>query len=485
MLLCLACRVSAFEQEIVLGRGDEWRDLTALETLTLIPGKWGYPDVVLKDAELAATRSTDLLLHLNQRPFRDEVSHYDLHSDEALLSDDVHVFGRGSAAFVGGPNGLVLAPREGALFARETRWEDFSIGFWLNPALLEDGEAILTWQGSRWNQAEIVSQALGCHVRDRALVWTFENFFVPLDGRPHRLQLTGITRLLPHQWRHHLVRFDMHEGLLEYLIDGIPEAMAYVTTTGRDGGTVFTPFVGSSAEGAFALGQGFAGFVDEFFLLRQFEDRLRLTKYAGKTGIGVSRVFDLGYSETRLKRIDPTFSTPGDSDVHFYFRVADRLATSDSLASEWVQAIPGADILDAHGRYLQLRIELFPDGSHESSPLVSQIVVAYEPDLPPGAPSGLRALPADNSITLIWDAVNESDVKGYLLSYGESPGHYLGTGSDQGNSPIDVGNRTVFELTGLENGKLYYFVVAAYDASYPPETGEFSDEVGVRPSRVR
>ena len=60
----------------------------------------------------------------------------------------------------------------------------------------------------------------------------------------------------------------------------------------------------------------------------------------------------------------------------------------------------------------------------------------------------------------------------------------MGTGSDQGDSPIDVGNVDRFQITGLDNGKLYYFSIVAYDSSTPPHLSEFAEEKSARPSEV-
>ena len=59
--------------------------------------------------------------------------------------------------------------------------------------------------------------------------------------------------------------------------------------------------------------------------------------------------------------------------------------------------------------------------------------------------------------TLAWDANPEPDIAGYLLSYGESSGTY--------RDAVDAGNTTEKEVTGLIQGKTYYFVVSAYNRS--------------------
>ncbi len=140
---------------------------------------------------------------------------------------------------------------------------------------------------------------------------------------------------------------------------------------------------------------------------------------------------------------------------------------------------------EVRGRYLQLMIKLYPDGAGLHGPVLSELTILYEPDFPPGSPSGVTANPGDRQVTLRWDPVADPDVAGYLIYYGTGSGLYFGTGSDRGDSPLDVGNAAEVTIGGLENERLYYFAVVAYDSSSPPHYGDFSREVHVRPSHLR
>jgi hypothetical protein len=68
--------------------------------------------------------------------------------------------------------------------------------------------------------------------------------------------------------------------------------------------------------------------------------------------------------------------------------------------------------------------------------------------------------------------------------YSSVRGELFGNDSSLGSSPIDAGNKSSLFISGLKNGTLYYFRVAAYDyvtGTTEYYTGEFSTEVTARP----
>lgn len=76
-----------------------------------------------------------------------------------------------------------------------------------------------------------------------------------------------------------------------------------------------------------------------------------------------------------------------------------------------------------------------------------------------------------NTAILVWDAVVNPNLAGYRVYYGTSPGSYeqaFGQG-------LEVGNVTIFAVTGLSSGKRYYFAATAFDSSN--NESAFSNEV--------
>src|SRR5881397_2778440 len=78
--------------------------------------------------------------------------------------------------------------------------------------------------------------------------------------------------------------------------------------------------------------------------------------------------------------------------------------------------------------------------------------------------------PASSSaaqVTFAWNADTEPDLAGYKLYYGFSSGSY--------QFSVDVGNLTSYTLSGLLEGRIYYFAATAYNLSLAES--DFSNEV--------
>ena len=101
----------------------------------------------------------------------------------------------------------------------------------------------------------------------------------------------------------------------------------------------------------------------------------------------------------------------------------------------------------------------------------------------PLAPFTVIATPGDGEVTLSWSYSVDNTAGGYYVYYGERPGEYLGRTAAEGRSPIRAGNSSSFTVSGLRNGKIYYFAVASYSKIDDRITGELSKEVFARPQK--
>ncbi len=245
----------------------------ALEGVSAVPGRWGFQDLALANGEYAPDSATELLLHFDAPGTTDATGSYALEGSPPLITDSVTALGGGSAAFTGDARGVGFQAPPDAMFSPGAVWGDFTIEFWLYPATLSNGESIIAWTGvsreSAGQSAKLLSQSLQCRIQDRRLVWDFQNLFTLPNGERLPVLLVGTRQLLPRAWHHHLLRFDAREGLLEYRLDGLPEAILHTTDTGTESGSIAVPKVGLAHAAPVTFGAGFTGFLDELRISRR------------------------------------------------------------------------------------------------------------------------------------------------------------------------------------------------------------------------
>ena len=183
-----------------------------------------------------------------------------------------------------------------------------------------------------------------------------------------------------------------------------------------------------------------------------------------------------------INEIDTLMNVPAQTDIRFYIRSGDNCYGWTDDYPAWKEIVPGEKIDGIKGLYFQLSAELLPDGAGSQSPRLSEVVVKYEEQNEPLPPFAINAVAGDSSVTLHWSHSVDDNAGGYYVYYGNRPGEYLGRMAVQGSSPVNVGNVTSVTLTGLDNGRIYYFAVSAYSKVDGRINGMLSKEVFARPS---
>jgi len=440
----------------------------------------------------------------NSAFFRDSAGNYFVTSQGALASERRQARAGTGAALFGNFNTqpanispLIIEPRgRNALFAAGNRMRDFTIEFWLYPMNLENGEQILSWVSSVSLASHYAIQRILCTASRNRLQWSFVNFFTSPDGLSHiNLEFSGNAPVVPKRWSHHLVRFDATSGMLEYLVDGVSEAIVYATPTGREYAGAFTPVAGNS--GVFSIGERFTGLIDEFKIHSVCAGRSTIQKYASSGGRVETSAIDLGEFNSGVTKVEVSggkygsnsefrsngrFRFADDSEMQFFIRVADNPYLLGESA--WVSFTPGAEIHNIRGRYVQIAADLYPSADGETSPYIEEMRIVYIPGEPPLPPGNFTAAAVDGGVMLRWKHSPDINAEGYLIYYSSVRGEFFGEDALLGFSPIDAGRRNSLMIDGLKNGTLYYFRIAAYDlisGSSVRNIGEFSREVTARP----
>jgi len=485
------------------GLSNGWKDFPSLTGIGFERARDGFLDLTLQAAEYTGDDNTDMLFHFNDR-LRDDASRYQAATSTApdlasVIKRGFAALGGGSAVFRG-DNPVVLQATPGALFSAKQGWGDFTVEFWLYPSEVQDGESVLKWQGGRTSSGAFETQLFQVSFAGSRLVWTLQNLFATTpSAKAVTIQLSGDKTLIPRQWHHHLLRYQASTGLLEYTLDGLTEALTHATPSATEDGQVYGLVTGSQTKGEVVLGDKYNGALDELRMSRDFVDSPQtdryLTGFATK-GTAISRIFDLRFAGSFIETITARATRAGDTALVYSYRMAETIryqwnfdgTTDKSLAQapeeeqdSWTRFEPGDKLFSGlSGRYLQLRIDLLPSGTGKQTPRLTELTVNASPNLPPPSPSGLEVTAGNGTLELRWKPVMQGKVDGYLVFFGTRPGQYLDTKSNQGASPLKLGNVTSVTLSGLANDQIYYVSVATYQAT---NISVNSRELASRPSR--
>jgi hypothetical protein len=405
---------------------------------------------------------------------------------------------------------LIVKPQSrNALFSSGAHIGDFTLEFWLYPLNLENGEQILSWIASRPvadknGRVDYGFQQILCTAAKNRLQWSFLDFFSSPGNKAYiDISLAGTAPVVPKNWSHHLIRFDSSSGMLEYMVNGQSEAIVYASSSGHEGGEVYTPIAGE--DGSFALGGSFMGLMDEFKIYGAWVSSPAIRQYPRRGGRIETQAIDLGEENSGVLKVEASggrtsisamringefqengrFRFTDDSELQFFIRAAENPYQWDDR--DWQAITPGALLAgNIRGRYVQLAVDFYPSASGDTSPYLEELRITYLADEPPLPPASVSAVAMDGGVQLRWKSSPDSDTAGYLVYYGTASDDYFGEGALLGSSPIDAGKRNSILIDGLTNGTLYYFRLAAYDRQHSSnpaafQAGEFSREVRARP----
>lgn len=477
-------------KEVVLGGKDGWEEFASSKNVTTGTGRFGYPAVELAPNAFEADEETDLLIDFEDPGNPISNGNYQINKNFLKRSDQT-MLEKAAGLSRGAGGGLSVKGKPGTFFGTEGLVGSFTLEFWLCPSVAENGETVFKWESSKTVNNQLIYQLLNASFNKGHLEWSLSNFFDD-DVNPyhsHDLILKGRTTIVPDTWSLHALTYNSENGCLEYLVNGVTEDLLYHTTTGQEGGEVSLVQFGTPSEVHFC--SDYTGKIDDIriekrpYKVQSFQSaenagKVGHTLYVPAGGCFISKPIMVS-TGSKLNSLKAEMNIPSQTAVLFYVRSGENYYNWTDTYPEWKPVESGKDIQGVSGLYFQVSAELYPDGSGEHTPSITQITLDYYELPEPVPPFVVNAVAGNGTVTVSWNYSVDDTAGGYYVYYGSRPGEYLGRMAVEGDSPINVGNTTSFTLTGLENGRIYYFAVAAWSAYDDRVVGKLSKEVFARP----
>jgi len=479
----------AESRTIVLGGQKGWPALSVSKGITTGTGRFGYTCLQLDTNSPDVSRDTDLLLHFEQVDMPDSAGKYKTVKN-SLIRTDKSAMGKYAALSLGTGSGMILRGIPGSMFGSGGRVGSFTIEFWLAPSIAENGETVFSWRSSRNEGGYPVYQMITVSFFGNHLEWKLSNVFDGYTASDGEVTLSGTRTVIPDVWSLHRLSFNEETGLLEYSIDEHTEALKYVTSTGHERGTIYEPVLGVPAN--IEICPQYTGRIDDFRITGTSETE-NGTDFSGDPVCGL--YYDTykksgGRFETQpiatrpgsiLNAVTAVTAIPPQTEIRLYARAGDNFFNWTDTEPAWIPVRNGFPVSAVSGLYFQIAADLFPDGAGKQTPSITQITLTYTEQPLPLPPFTVKAVAGDGSVILTWSYSVDDTAGGYYIYYGERPGEYLGRSAAEGPSPVDAGNTASCTLTGLKNGTIYYFAIAAWSRFDKRIAGQLSQEVFARP----
>ena len=480
-VLCLAINFgfSSELKTIKFGGDRGWSGLSYTKGVQKGVGKFGYEAIELSNNSVDLNENVDLFISFENDEVIDETANYEIISSSIVTTSGNAIMGKKAGMSRGYMGGIKLAGKPESIFGKHGYPGSFTFDFWLKPHLTESGEQILNWTSCKNVDKKVIYQIIHAAFLKNRLEWTFTNIFSNPKFEEGTIVVTSQNIIIPEKWSHHVLSYDDANGVIEYYVNGRIQAVQYVTDSGHEGGTINHPNFGHSSE--LEICPKFTGYIDDFMISSKVYNGAPKSLYSSKGGRIETNPIQTTGEGSQLVSLDAVFDKKAQTGMEFFVRAGDNyfeVATDDS---NWTAVRLGEKISGVQGRFFQIAVNLYPDGNCAVSPTLSEVSLVYSEVQPPLPPVTVVAIPSDGAVKLRWLLSVDKDVGGYLIYYGEKPGEYLGRIAAEGISPIDVGNSKEFIVTGLKNGKIYFFAMAAYSSTDEDLIGPLSSEVFARP----
>nr|WP_267510408.1 fibronectin type III domain-containing protein [Borreliella afzelii] len=433
----------------------------------------------------------DLRLEIGRdNKLKDTSSNYLVSAKSLRVSNEFRNVSNGSLIFYSNQNSVKFKPlTKKAFFFSGNTVSDFTIKFWVYRTTSVTGEIIFSWDGYKNINNLWVDQSIRLESDEGNFVWVLNNVFLKDNKNPIKIRMKSNDDFIPKKWHLHTLRYRQRDGILEYLIDSKPQAIEYVTDDKKEG-SGYLLSIGNFID--FTLGTYFTGAVENLEIHKSFEE-VSNAFFSKNMGYIITEPIKLSKYYSQILSFDVDSNVPKDTEIVYYYRLDNKVFyDTDSygnikknLTGAWIHFDPKKDFPDSKiSKYIQIKVEFYPSGDSVSSPSLYSMSITYVPEAAPFPPVITKVIPGSREVFIEWIPVVNSSVEGYYIYIGVASGNYHGKTSGVLTSPIDVGNQTSFKITGLEDGRLYYISIAAYNLDKSVNKTSFSKEISVRPMEI-
>lgn len=461
----------SLDEVVHIGGKNGWQSLSLSQNIVSTKGLFGYEAKSLATNDIEKKESLDLVLNFDGAHIQDDLGRYYIEDMfEYRKSQDAKT---GTEALLSLENNpFVLKGTEDSLFGTSGYKSSFSISFWIKPFLVQSQENLFSWNSSRNTSEGILYQSIQAGFFKGKMQWQFSNIFASKNQFETQFQLEGIETLIPNTWSHHSFVFNETDETIAYYVNGFLQDVKSVKN--------LKAFLGIPSN--LSLCKNYTGLLDAFVIDKtDFEPKVTDAMYSKQRGRFETQPIDLESFGAGITKLDAKVNLPEQTAVALFVRAGDNFYEWTESYPSWQAIQIGEKPSGLNGRYAQIAGELYADGAGKYTPTITEVSLFYQKVTPPLAPYSIKAKEGDGFIDISWAKNIDENTAGYLIYYGEKPGEYLGRFALEGTSPIKIDMTEHIRISGLENGKIYYFAIRAYSAIDERIIGPFSKEVWARP----
>ena len=488
IFLVFSLHLTPDEATIEFGGQKGWGQLSSVENVAYTQGLHGFNSLELLASPERTNESYDLFLSFDGDTSKDYLEFYDVLSSKAsYVKKEKAKYGTGALLCRANAKepAMVLSPKNNSFFFGNSKLNSFTIEFWLCPQNLRAGSNILKWWSQILEKKVFMFQNIIVSVVDNKLEWSLFNIWRDSNNKGIDVIVRSSNQLPLEKWTHHLLTFDDETGLLEYRINGKVDSTRYLTPSNEETNRIFYSMKGKTSK--LLIGEGYSGLIDNLivknsFSPQGFQEAIKTgERYDKNGGRVVSHIIDTGGVNSIPKMLDARMDIEKEATVAFFIRTSNNPYNWTNSFPQWRAVSKKEAIFNCQpGRFFQIAFNIYPTKDGSSSPVIHSLTLDYDRDTFAKPPIELIAKEGDGYVDLSWSRSIDFDVKGYLVFFGDREGQYL-----LPSSPIDAKDSLSIRIYNLENGKLYFFSVAAYDENGKLNPGEFSKEVWIRPMQRR